>query len=407
MEKFGNYLKLGGTITVARPKKEKPNHGNLYEVKITIGKEPNGKLKRKSFYSDISKSDAKRKAEEWKIESALAKSSGEIALLKGVTFKDWSLKWLEVYKKPNVDPNTYEYTYRINVEKHLLPYFGSSKLQGISPVDVQSFFNTKTDLSESVLKKLHMCLKSIFDTAIDNDLCLKNPIKNIKIKSEASKSEKQVYDSLQINQIKLYAVNIMPEVAVLLETGLRRGELLGLMWADLDFQNKTLSVNRSVADSAAPKENKKRTVKINPPKWGSYRIIPLTDWCLSVFKNLPKNSEYIFPGIDGEPQSPNTWSQKLKRFMKSIEIELELPALSAHELRHTYGTDLRRKDVDIYTIQKIMGHKDIKMTSEIYVHNEIEVLRTQLKHEENKGTSVVQVSYGKKYRIANKKKKPH
>lgn len=57
----------------------------------------------------------------------------------------------------------------------------------------------------------------------------------------------------------------------------------------------------------------------------------------------------------------------------------EIPMLTAHELRHTYGTRLRRAGVDIYTIQKIMGHKDIKMTSEIYVHNEIDTLREALK----------------------------
>ena len=66
--------------------------------------------------------------------------------------------------------------------------------------------------------------------------------------------------------------------------------------------------------------------------------------------------------------------------MKLMNKETGIKILSAHELRHTYGTDLRRRGVDIYTIQKLMGHKDIKMTSEIYVENEIDVLKKNLGH---------------------------
>ena len=65
--------------------------------------------------------------------------------------------------------------------------------------------------------------------------------------------------------------------------------------------------------------------------------------------------------------------------MANIQKEYpDIPSLTAHELRHTYGTQLRRKGVDIYTIQKVLGHKDINVTSEIYVHNELEALRKAL-----------------------------
>lgn len=66
---------------------------------------------------------------------------------------------------------------------------------------------------------------------------------------------------------------------------------------------------------------------------------------------------------------------------RAREAYPSIPAVTAHELRHTYGTALRRKGVDIYTIQKIMGHRDITVTAEIYVHNELDVLRQALETE--------------------------
>ena len=155
---------------------------------------------------------------------------------------------------------------------------------------------------------------------------------------------------------------------------MRRGELLGLSSQDINVVHKALSVNRSIADKQGS------GVLINPPKWESYRTNPLSDRAITILKWRCQSSGYLFPGWDGRPQHPDTWSQCLKRFMIALNRDYpEIPMLTAHELRHTYGTRLRRAGVDIYTIQKIMGHKDIKMTSEIYVHNEIDTLREALK----------------------------
>ena len=325
-----------------------------------------------------------------------------------MTFAEWAKKWLEVYKKPNVDNNTYHVTYEKNVDNHLIPYFGKADIKSIKPIDVQKFFDMNSYFSDSVLKKLHMCLNGIFETAIENDVCRKNPVRHVKIKSKRSKIVKHVYSDKQIKEVKEYCKAQMPEIYVLLSSGVRRGELLGLQWNDFNEKEKCISINKSLADVQdgvhAPKnlhlENLVAPgIKRNPPKWNSYRTIPLKEDCVALIASLPHNSDYIFPHKGGLPQSPNTWSQKLKRFMAKMNGEKpDIPILSAHELRHTYGTMLRRHGVDIYTIQKVMGHKDIKMTSEIYVHNELDTLRKDLKL----GTGVVQVSYGRKYHIKGK-----
>lgn len=358
-----------------RPKKEQPNHaGGLYEVKITVGKTIDGKLIRKSFYSTTSKADARAQAEQYKIDREVANQTGAGFISKDITFADWARTWLETYKKPDVDDNTYRITYQNTVEKHLIPYFGKAALNDIRPIDVKNFYASKKAMSKSMLSKMRLCLNGMYDAAINNDLCYKNPAKGITFVSEKPKNKKDVYTDDQIKAVEAYAADKLPEVVILLETGLRRGELLGLKWVDVDLKNGVLNVSRSIADK------KGGGVSINPPKWGSFRTIPLSAAAKRVFIAQPKDTEYIFPLENGAPQSPNSWSRKLDRFIAKVHAENpDVPILTAHELRHTYGTSLRRRGVDIYTIQKVMGHKDIKMTSEIYVHNEIEELKKAVK----------------------------
>ena len=100
---------------------------------------------------------------------------------------------------------------------------------------------------------------------------------------------------------------------------------------------------------------------------------------MALIRTLPHDSLYVFPNENGAPHCPNSWSQKLKRLMRKLHAEhIEIPVVTAHELRHTYGTYLRRHGADIYTIQKLLGHKDINVTAEIYVHNELDTLRNVL-----------------------------
>lgn len=359
-----------------RPKKEKPTRADgIYEVKITLGRTVQGKLIRKSFYSSVSKADAWAKAEEYKIKHEAANRTGVFDYNETMTFEKWAHKWLEVYKKPNVSESTYNTTYRIPVENHLIPYFKEAKLTSIKSVDVQEFFKSvQNDCSGSKLHKLKICLNRIFETAIDNEICYKNPAKNISYTSGKLQNEKKVYTNSQIDVVKKYFETRLPEVCIMLETGLRRGEVLGLMWKDIDFDKHTLSVNRSIAD----KQN--GGIEVRPPKWNSYRTIPITSELCSLLVSLDKQNDYIFTTTDGNIQSPHTWSRKLERHMAAMHKQCpDIPTLTAHELRHTRGTQLRRDGVDIYTIQKLMGHKDINVTANTYVHEEIEVTRRAAK----------------------------
>lgn len=128
---------------MGRPKKEKPSRKDgLYEIKATVGRRFDGTPIRKSFYSSVSKADAKAKAEKYKAEQALYERTGErISDPASMTFDKWAVKWLETYKKGTVKDHTFNFTYRVNVEGYLIPYFKSAKLSSIRQIDIQEYFN--------------------------------------------------------------------------------------------------------------------------------------------------------------------------------------------------------------------------------------------------------------------------
>lgn len=358
-----------------RPKKTAPNRGGkMYEAKVIIGRDIDGKAIRKSFYSPLSLEDAKRKGQEYIIAQKTQELTGACTPQE-CTFSEWAKKWLETYKKPYISENTYVDMYLLFTEKYLIPYFGNAHLINIRQADVQKFFGQiQNDLSESSLNKIKICLNGIFESAIENDLCFKNPVKHVVYSAGVEKIQKDVYTDEQIPIVKEFFRDRMPEVIVALETGMRRGEILGMMWQDIDFDDKTIKVNRSIVDK------KGGGTEIRPPKWDSYRTIPISTYLCEYLRRIPRRTMYVFPTDKGKIQSPRTWSHKLTRNMARLHEEHpNVPELTAHELRHTRGTQLRRNGADIYTIQKIMGHKDINVTASVYVHDEVEITRAAAK----------------------------
>lgn len=352
------------------PRKKPTRKDNRYEFKITLGRDIHGKPLRKSFYSTVSLSDAKRKAEEYRVAAEVSARTGEAFVKTSYNFTQWAHKWLDTYKKPFVSYNTY-HTYEEIVRLYLEPYFGTVALTDVRPVDVQTFAAKHKKLSESHLKKIRLCLVDIFETAIENDLCYKNPAKRVQFSSEACRQVKRVLTEEQIAIVRAEAAEVFPAAALLLDTGMRRGELLGTMWTDfvLEHGNGSLRIQRTVVSEHG-------RLKLAAPKKNSFRTIPISDECVDLVRSLPHDGLYLFPSNTGGLQDTDHFSQRLKRFMQGVhERHPDIPPLTSHEMRHTYGTSLRRRGVDIYTIQKILGHKNIQMTSEIYVHNELPELR--------------------------------
>lgn len=353
---------------MARKKKHQRSDGR-FEYKATVGRKLDGTPIRKSFYSMSSLTDAKRQAEVYKQQQTIAAVTGLQETPQTISFAEWSRKWLRTYKKPFVSQSTYMSSYHNIVENHLIPYFGTASLAEIRPIDIQDFFSKKSECSESALSKMRSVLNAIFESAIDNDLVYKNPAKHIRFSSSADHHSKKALSDDQIELVCDAAYNVLDEVPFLLSTGLRRGELLGLMWKDIDFDNNSIAIQRAVVS-----ENGKTVVR--PPKWNSYRTIPMMPYTASILERQEKNGLYVFSSpLSTKPQDPNNFSRRLRRFNDRLPEECRC---SAHELRHSYASQLMRKGVDIYTISKLLGHRDIKITAKTYVHPDIEAFRDEL-----------------------------
>ena len=253
--------------------------------------------------------------------------------------------------------------------KNILPALGNMLLVDVTPADILRFYQQASSLSPSMCGKIRMCVNGIFRSACSNGLCTSNPADGCKLESMALPQIKEVYNDRQIEIASRWFLSRMPEVVLLLETGMRRGELVGLHPEDIDRRRRLYRVPRSIAwVSGKPVERS--------PKCGSYRVCPLSDRALQAIDALRRRyaGKYLISGDIA--LRPDTWSRRLKAEMARLaQAHPGMPELTAHELRHTYGTYLRRHGADIYSISKILGHKDISVTARIYVHNEIAELR--------------------------------
>ena len=145
-----------------------------------------------------------------------------------------------------------------------------------------------------------------------------------------------------------------------LATGLRRGELLGLKWTDVDFGQGTITVRRQISRING-------TVVEAPLKTkNAYRVIPLGEQALAVLQSQQERtaSEYVFPSPNGGPISPDSVRNMLRRVLKRAG----LPYVRFHDLRHTFATLALQNGVDVKTVSSILGHFSAGFTLDTYAH---------------------------------------
>lgn len=341
-----------------------------YEVQKVIGHTIEGKPIRKSFYGKT-KGKANAKYDKWVEQQARGET-----LTRTTSLSDWAMKWAATYKEPAVSAATYKNTYLNCINNYIVPFFGSARIADIGPADVQNFFNKHTDCSSAVLDKLKKVLNQIFESGIDNDLCYKNPCRTVKLPTYKKKVEKKAYTLEQAEMVLDYAKthSYGIDIIILLKTGIRRGELLALRWSDFDFNNNLLQISRALTS----------TGEIGLTKTSAgVRVIPFdTELHNFLVSRQPDNKDrYVIESKTGNYMQQNNWDKRHRiSFMDDMARHFNnaVPVLTAHELRHTFGTLLRARGVDIYTIQKVMGHSDIRVTADIYVHNDIEILKTAM-----------------------------
>ena len=356
-----------------RPKKSNRTDGR-YEIKRVIGRDVDGKPLRKSFYGT-------NEAEALKAYQAFLDDRERERRDKIFTsFDKWVDTWLYTYKEPDVKPTSFLTTYKRPCERYIKPYFGGRYLQEITQADIKAFLNTlAATCSQSLLDKIVICLRGIFETAIDNDRIAKNPCRNITAKSKKQQEKKRTYDRDTADHLCRSDHKYALYVHILLRMGLRCSELCGLKWEDIDLDAGKMTINRALTTEEG-------VIYIGPPKSAnSVRrlgipedLLPCLREAKVAYDNDPPESvgKYDISGyvvtLGGRHITPDHFGDRqLAAFYAYHNIPLDL-RLSPHELRHTCGTLLYQNTKDIYFVSRFLGHSDIGITTKTYVHSEMQ-----------------------------------
>lgn len=371
-----------------------PKQKKRFEYKVNLGKDMNGRLIRKSFYSVKSLADAKKKAEEYRLQYEMEMCVTGNGCTKAVKFSAWALSCLEMYKKPYVKANTYSGTYLAPVEKHLIPYFENMNINDIKPIHIQRYINEAArKYAPETIKKDCNVLNLIFETAVDNQLCAKSPMtKSVKQSKYETRAVKHAYTQAQYDTAYAFAKKWDDGLSLmlLLETGISRSELLGLRWEDIDMENQSIHINQGLVVYHSADEDKLVMESNGLKNKFRQRTIPITDD--ELWKRLlkaPKTvtigkctvlTEQVFHSPEGKPFQPNNWENRVyRRFMRELhKAHPEVPELSPHELRHTRATLWIAQGMDPYMAARLLGHSDLKMLTKIYDHTSTETLRKAL-----------------------------
>lgn len=316
---------------------------------------------------------------------------------------EWSELWLETIKG-TVKESSYRYSYYLPLKNHILPHFGEKELSEVKQFDIQIFLNKKGQtLARGTLIKFKQCLHRMFETAVDNDIIAKNPCRNLRLSSKIPPQKKDVYTDEDVTYILKFAKQhrFGLDVTILLRLGLRRGELLGLKWEDIDYEKKTISIKRAVADVPDQDTGKMKVIIDTPKTMYSVRTIPVPNDILEWLKNTPQEkiigkdikrkkegrivkTEFIISNSAGTVCAPRTWSRRhYDMFMDEMiqhyaELGIIIQKLNPHELRHTCATLLVNDNKNLLAIANFLGWRDLQMLRERYAHMTTDAMREML-----------------------------
>ena len=352
---------------------------NLYEYKATIGTNAAGKKVRKSFYSSKSLRDAKAKAEQYKIDYEVRLAAGDAVPLNRITFEDAAQRILK-YKKEKLKANTWELNWNNVINNHLIPYFKDTNLSKIIENDISDYFLSKKDLSRATLRKHLSCLQEIFKNALKNHYISSNPVEDYKLEFGTKSTKKDVYTPEQAERVLAYATThrFGLGIILLLQYGMSVSELLGLMYGDVDFENKTIHIQRGVtlADHKVLISDTKNEYR--------NRVIAVNQATIDMIRSQEKKSEYIISNSRGTVCRPDNWRKRHYHvFMDEMHLHyfksgIDIPVLNPHELRHTRASIWVNEGKNLYAIAAEMGWADLEMLRKRYAHGDIQKLREQL-----------------------------
>jgi integrase len=359
-------------------------HGRRGNGEGTIYERPNGTFaaiftleggKRKTLYAKT------RKEAQEKLRKALyEQQQGTLVTAPQQTVTQFLTGWLENTQRQSVRPRTYE-RYEEIIRLHILPILGHHKLQNLAAPHLQAFYTKKLQegLSPLTVISFHNVLHKALDTAVKWNLIARNVCKIV----DPPRRQRFEVTPLTLEQIQKLLSGVEGHrlealFKLALATGMRRGELMGLKWQDIDLEKGTLQVRR-VLSRIPSKMPGKGYEEAEPKTQKSRRAIIIAAFALKslkvhhVYQEEEKKKagafwqehDYVFCTSIGTHLNP---TRDVLNLLKSFLQKGDLPDIRFHDLRHSAATLLLSLGVHPKVVQEILGHSQISMTMDIYSH---------------------------------------
>lgn len=339
--------------------------------RIYLGRDSNGKQKVKAVYGKTEK-EVKNRIKE--IKTQLIKYDN-ITLSK-VTLSELLTDWLQNIKKYELKASSYdrvEYTINHNIS----PYIGYLQISSIKPNDIQRYINNLTDIgySYSTIKKAYNAINASLRFAVERDYIIKNPCASVHLPKQKQRpkydieffTDTEVYSITESATSRFKTGNYRYKhgyaIILLLNTGMRVGELLALKWKNVDFVNKQIFITETRSQVIDRTNNNQKYVMVDrsTKTQSSCRYIPINSKSLEAlmyFKSLGYSNPYVMANSD----TGLITYRNLFRVLENILDSNGINHGSLHTLRHTFATRLFKKGVDIKVISELLGHSDISIT---------------------------------------------
>ncbi|NOU53812.1 tyrosine-type recombinase/integrase [Brevibacillus borstelensis] len=292
-----------------------------------------------------------------------------------MTVTDLLEYWMDSDVKRNCEETTI-YGYKNIIYNHVIPYMGDVDLQKLQPAHIQQYYKHLMDekgLSPNTVRKHHANIRKALDFALNQQLIFRNVADLVKVPRQ-EKFEGQYYTQEQMVDLLEKVKGTRIEVAIYLACylGLRREEICGLKWKNIDFDRRIIYI-REVRVSAG-----KQTVTKTPKTDKSIRALHIEDELYEVLlKRKVKYDEnkkrigsefqdlgYVYSKTNGEPYKVNYITDQFREFLKKHQ----LPKIRLHDCRHSFASVLYDQGVDLKSISEVLGHSNVGTTDKIYTH---------------------------------------
>lgn len=357
--------------------------GNTFRIRVFVGTDMNGKKLMKSTTftppNGVTPKKAEKLAQEYAFEFE-RHCKGYAELNENMRFSELADWYFANYAPIELKESTV-YTYKGQYKNHIEPVLGNMKIKDITTPKLTQIMQSY-DLNPASVRKLYVIVQSIFRRGAEQGFIRETPCHNVILPKRKKSTKNKALDEDKLKRfvdfldVKPWDEDFKRIIKVLIYTGMRSGECLGLAWEDIDFENRTISINHTLTDIGG------KHYLTTPKTENSIRTIGMGDELTSILLEQKAyidtlklalcdsfaHPEMVFVSALGNYRDRNSVYQSLKRFTKDTEFA----DMTLHQLRHCNATMLLNSGFDLKVVSEHLGHCDIGVTADIYA----EVLRS-------------------------------